>query len=183
MAFIASETNKTHIMEGCQVFDASHSILASSNDAFLQFLTKKVESITNNDDAQARTLMVQKDPWLSAIFDCFHREAVGFSVRDKLPLYVTMAEEFKRVECEVCQDFFTCSRSYEGRHLTCVPCEENTVTNKLKSYDQEGHSAASKRASMKLVTTEQVPLARTLPPARTRSRRLLLQHHDQYVQV
>jgi hypothetical protein len=145
----ARDSDKTHIyvMEGRHMFDASRSILASSNDAFLEFLAKKLESIKANDDAQARTVMVQEDRWLSATFARYHREATGFCTNDKMPLYVTRASQYKRVECDVCQDFFSCSRNFKGRHLLCVPCEEKTANSKRKLEDADAQVPASKRVA------------------------------------
>jgi len=145
---LPSDSDKTNIMEGRHMFDASRCMLASSNDEFLEFLAKKLESIKGNDDAQARTVMVQKDRWLSAIFARFHREASGFCTHDTPPLYVTRAAQFTRVECEMCGAFFCCSRNFKGRHLMCVPCEDKTTSKKRKLDAQAELPSGSKRIAV-----------------------------------
>jgi len=148
-----SDSDKTNIVEGRHMFDASRSMLATSNDKFLEFLANKLEFIKGNDDEQERTVMVQKDRWLSAIFARFHREASGFCTHDTPPLYVTKATQFTRAECEVCGDFFCCSRNFKGRHLMCVPCEDKTTSNKRKLDAQAEQPTGSKRAAV-VATTE-----------------------------
>jgi len=135
MAFFARDPCKTDIEETEIKYIASQAMLRCNADSYVNFLMQKLQFVKGNDDPRLRLEMIQDDKWLSAGFDRFHDDSSSFPTKTVAPLYIRKPNQFKRVLCNTCEDYFCCSRNFKGKRFACSKCENNNSHSKRPKHN------------------------------------------------
>ena len=135
MAFFARDPCKTDIEETEIKYIASQAMLRCNADSYVEFMMQKLQFVKANDDPRLRLEMIQDDKWLSAGFDSFHADSSSFPTTVVAPLYISKPNEFKRVLCSTCQQYFCCSRNFKGKTITCSKCKYKNAYSKRQKLN------------------------------------------------
>jgi len=135
MAFFARDACKTDIEETQIKYIASQAMLRCNCDSYVDFMIQKLQFVKGNDDPRLRLEMIQDDKWLSAGFDRFHADSSSFPTTVMAPLYICKPNQFKRVPCGTCEQYFCCSRNFKGKRFACSKCENNNSHSKRQKLN------------------------------------------------
>jgi hypothetical protein len=150
MSYFPHDSYRTDVTETNLKYKAFQGMLSSSADSYVDFMTKKLEAVVAMKDPVLRLDMIQCDKWLNAGFNDFHKEASSFPLTVNPPLYISKPIQYKRAECEKCEDKFECSRNYKGKVIMCARCDANDAYKKkpkIMAVEPDNAAGGDKSAS------------------------------------